>query len=42
MKQEVKTFETYEKPTIEIVEFVLEDSIAQSGTEGIGLWEEVQ
>lgn len=30
----------YESPTIEIEELVLEDSIADSGLSGAGLWEE--
>lgn len=31
----------YEKPTIEIVVFELKDSIANSGNQGVGFWEEV-
>lgn len=31
----------YEKPIIEVVEFVPEESIAVSGPEGVGFYEEI-
>jgi hypothetical protein len=31
----------YEKPEVEIVEFVLEDSIAESAGPGVGLFENI-
>jgi hypothetical protein len=34
MRKDDKTKETYEKPTVEIVEFLIEESIAQSGNFG--------
>ena len=41
MNNKERKKESYETPIIEIIGFNLRDSIAESGVNGVSLWEEI-